>query len=1060
MLLLRRSILSALSATLILITMTTTAAITRADDGMFPAAPAARPSIDFTARGFLVHGRPEFIVSGSMHYPRVPRALWRDRLMRIRSAGFNCVETYAFWNLHEPREGKWEFGGDKDLDAFLKEIKALGMYAIVRLGPYVCAEWDSGGYPVWLRFKPGVKVREPNEPFQAAVDRWYEKVIPIVAANQIHRGGAVIMVQLENEHPLGWGREMPNAYFRRLREKAVSLGLEVPYFFSGLHHGSDPAGNTPWDSKGRDNPWFSTEFWPGWYDLYGPLSDSRYTGFVRGTWKIIAYGGNGYNFYMLHGGTDFDTWNDDEVTSSYDYAAAIGQAGDLRPIYYAFKQAALFARSFSSILENSENTTLEYQGAATSAGLRVTARKSPDGSIVFLDNDTGSAVETRVHFADGAPFPDRPIVVAAHEIRPIVRNVTLIPGVQLESCSARILGIASQQGGALSTIVVFGPPGKGVGVDRVDVDERGEPVAELRFVGPNRDVELPIGHARAGAEVTTESDGGRCRVTVVASLGQPGAGHPFTTTQFGLAGHRIRIVAMPYEMAQRTWFIGPRDQQTVVCGPEYVEGFAGNARGAAPSIVAEATAQRGYSRPVLASQFPTTVFGDDDSIESYRVADAALSQALERGSRGDQDPFAKEFQAPALSEWEVRPADREASPEYFPAKWKFGLNPPPMGSDGDTSAYAWYRTTVHAQKAGPVTLAFSDAGDWITVFVNGARVGSSKIAKRFSKPAPREIPAALRAGDNTIAVFAAHYGRHKLFNHLGPIDTIDVKGLGGPVYITQDAPVSRTVEAWRWRPAAASEAGLDRTPAHSDTGAAGWSDARIGEDVFRKQRGFAWFHALLPRVPGRHVRIHFDGVDDNATVFLNGRRLTQHRGWDDPFDVKLDPAWKASGDNELLVLVENTANTGGIIGRVEVSTDPAGSGTPIQGWRERGGIDDPTSDRGWQPLREVRGPGVPALYRAEFTGSPLAPAGARPGLRLATVGLSRGFVWLNGHNLGRYPEKTPAPGIYLPECWLKKGRNTLTLFDEEGSSPLQAHLTVEAEASRVSVELVPMYGSR
>src|SRR5579863_3071799 len=150
------------------------------DDGIFPPAPAARASIDFDGRGFLIRGKRTFIVSGSLHYSRVPRALWRDRLLRIKRAVFNTVQTYAFWNYHEPQEGKWNFSGDRDFEAFLKLVKEMGLYAVVRPGPYVCAEWDSGGFPVWLRFKPGVRLREDNPQFIAALDSWYEHILPII----------------------------------------------------------------------------------------------------------------------------------------------------------------------------------------------------------------------------------------------------------------------------------------------------------------------------------------------------------------------------------------------------------------------------------------------------------------------------------------------------------------------------------------------------------------------------------------------------------------------------------------------------------------------------------------------------------------------------------------------------------------------------------------------------------------------------------------------------------------------------------------------------------------
>ncbi|HLJ53694.1 MAG TPA: beta-galactosidase [Chthonomonadaceae bacterium] len=1036
----------------------------RADDGMFPAAPAARAAIDFDGRGFLLHGKREFIISGSMHYGRVPRALWRDRLLRIRAAGFNCVETYALWNLHEPQEGKWDFSGDRDLEAYLKLIHELGMYAIVRVGPYVCAEWDSGGYPVWLRFKPGIRVREDNPPFEAAVDRWYEMVMPIVARQQIHRGGAVIMVQLENEHPRGWGREMPDGYFRRLRDKAVALGLEVPYFFSGLHHGSDPAGGRPWDSAGRTNPWFSTEFWPGWYDLYGPLNQSRYTAFVRGTWKIIAYGGNGYNFYMLHGGTNFDFTNDDEVTASYDYGAAIGQAGDLRPIYFAFKQAALFARSFPAVLEDSANSTVARERAASSPAIRVTARKSAAGEILFLDNPTDAPVETSLDVGDVAAFPARPMTISPHEIRPVVLDCQVAPGVTLHRCSARILGAARH--GDTTTIVLFGTPGRGVGVESIDTQERPEAAAEITFDAPSGGLAVPLQREGDGTQKPGRSDAvdrpafdtaragaATTRVRLTLPIPQPSAVSPIVEASFRSGGERIRVIAMPYEMAQRTWFVGPAGKTYVVTGPEYVSGI--EERAGRLVVHAESTAQHGYSSAVFARQYPMTVFGSGGSATPLQIADAAARALLNRPRGEYRSPFGAAFEPPALGDWQELPATAEASTDYFAGRWKFGLNPVPMGADGDTSGYAWYRAALRAPRAGNFALAFSDAGDWLTVFVNGTRVGSSATKQRFDRPTPRTIAVPLRAGENTIAVLAAHYGRHKLFNYLGPIDAIDAKGIAGPVTLARDAGASTPVVQWRWRPASASDAALAAAPAHTDASAAGWSDAVIGQDVFRKRRGFAWFYAALPAAAGPHRRLQFDGVDDNATVFLNGKRLAYHKGWNDPFAVKLDAAWSEKGPNELLVLVENTDNTGGIVGPVTLESNSAEDGAPVLGWRERGGIDIPANGGAWRALQSGRGLGVPALFRAEFDYMPQATPGPVPILRFAPRGLTRGFAVLNGHNLGRYPEKTRAPGIYLPECWLKPGANTLIVFDEEGASPIQAALLIEDEACRLSLDLVP-----
>ncbi len=249
---------------------------------------------------------------------------------------------------------------------------------------------------------------------------------------------------------------MPNGYFHHLQDKAVALGLQVPYFFSGLHHGGQPAGDTPWSSAGRTNPWFTTEFWSVWFDNYGE-SDGDVAAFDRFTWNILADGGNGYNYYMMHGGTNFAYWNDDEDAASYDYGAAIGQAGDLRPLYYRFKRAALFARSFASVLEDSDNATDEFKGAATEQGLNLRARKSPAGTILFLSNPGGSAVKTQVKEADGTLFPSAgPLTVAPSQTLPIVRDYALMPGVTLER-STPLLGILPQ--GSTTTLVAYGAVG-------------------------------------------------------------------------------------------------------------------------------------------------------------------------------------------------------------------------------------------------------------------------------------------------------------------------------------------------------------------------------------------------------------------------------------------------------------------------------------------------------------------------------------------------------------------------------------------------------------------------
>ncbi len=947
----------------------------RADnDDMFPPAPAAASSINFDGRGFLVHGKRTFIASGGMEYTRIPRALWRDRLLRLKRAGFNCVEIYTFWNAHEPRPNEFDFTGDLDLDAFLKTVQSLGLYAIVRVGPYVCAEWDSGGYPVWLRFVPGLRVREDNAPFLAAVDRYWDKLMPIVAANQINRGGPVILVQLENEHPLGWGKVLPNAYFVHLRDKAVALGLQVPYFFSGLHHSSDPAGDSPWSSKGRKSPWMSTEFWSLWYDRYG-ATDADADTYERRFWKVLAYGGNGLNIYMFHGGSNFGFTNDDEDTASYDYGAAIGQMGDLRPTYYRFKRAALFARSFQDILENSDNATDTYKTAATDPDIRVTARKSPSGTILFLDNPSKKDVKTQVKEADGSLFPLQPITVKSGKIVPIVRDFPLLPGVVLERATPLL---AVVRGGGITTVVTAGT-----------INDMAE--VRFRLAKPATDVHsLYTDFRRTKGKVTV-----RCPLSEV-----------IINCTFRVGGQTIRVLGSDTFAGEYTWFL---DKNIVVNGDYISEASVVKGK----LHVTEETWSVPLSRPLM-------LFKSDRTAVAFLDTDEGASTLgpLERSPTG----------------WETRSGSLEAGVSYEDAAWKPSTDPLPMGADGDASAYAWYRSTLTIPKAGSYTLHFTDGGDRASVFIDGKHVVSGAVKAG--------VPLTLPAGTYTLAVLTTHYGRSKLFNYLGPIDAVDAKGLRGPVTLNAGTGQEAEIKSWRVQ----AEADADHALPPTNTTGAGWADGTTGPDVFHGRHGFAWYLAPLPAstIPaaGGLRRLRFENVDDNATVFLNGKRLAAHEGWGTPFDVPLDAAaWNEAGPNTLAVLVENTDQGGGIQGKVMLQTVSREDEIAVTGWKMHGGLGAPDALTGWASGSDATADGAPAFYRARFPTLPSHDAegrsiyGWRVVLRVETEGLSHGFMWLNGHNLGRYPEKTAVKGLYLPECWLRPSGNELVIYDEEGRSP-------------------------
>ncbi len=916
------------------------------NDHMFPAAHAARPFIDYDSKGFLVNGHRTFIVSAGLEYARIPHQLWRDRLMRLKRAGFNCIEIYTFWNFHEPREGQFEFSGDHDLNAFLRLVKALDLYAIVRVGPYYCAEWDQGGYPLWLRFKPGVRVREPNAPFQRYVGRFFDHLIPIVAANQINHGGAVILVQLENEHPQGWGTVMPNAYFRFLKEKSVSLGLQVPYFFSGLHHGSDPAADwrpkdTPdLDDPGRPNPWITTEFWSVWYDQYGSTQKDADI-YEHRTWEIIAHGGNGYNYYMAHGGSNFGYTNNDEDAASYDYGAAVGQGGDLRPMYYSFKRTAWFARSFQDLLENSSPVP------DTNLPPHVSARTGPAGVIYFVDNTTDKPMTTHIGLDT--------VIVNPGEMFPFVERFDLAPRLELSHCNARIYAIQPQ--GKQITMVIYGDPGSSFHFD--------------------------INHRRIEGRITAD-------------------GHP----DMKAVAPGLRLLTMSHTWTDRTWFI----KTYIVCGPRY----------AGDLDVVQGKLKLETESPLSDSTYnEVQLFGNTGH---FNLAPAPFQPALPTDTIINREQILSLATLP----------DKTGLHSIFPQQ---------MGADGDLSADAWYGTTINATSAGPYTLLVEGSGRGVVI--QGGHPGGPVNLKEGT------ISLYLHAGLNRLLIFSAHDGRDKLVSYLGPIDSVDRKGLFGRALLVKGQLPVTSLTGWQMLKVSGMAA-LSGGPPPADI--AGWQPYTIGTDAFARHEGYGWFRVRLQDPPTgvRQICLHFGSVDEDATVFIGNRRIMRHEGWNRPFSVTIDGVDTLQKPLYLTLFIENRSNEGGIDKSVTVY--PLVDPVPVTGWTLQGGpgkYNDAllNSLDSSKPAR--------ATMLAE-TGFRLPVFFNSPWLvwRVIPKGLGHGSVWVNGHNLGRYPEKIPINGLYVPSCWLKVGENDLRIFDEDGNVGNEVYIGLEKSASRKMITYI------
>lgn len=303
------------------------------------------------------------IISGEMHYPRIPRAAWRDRLRMARAMGLNAISTYVFWNLHEPLPGVYDFTGAADVAAFIREAQAQGLAVILRPGPYVCAEWDFGGLPAWLLAGDPVAIRTTDERYMEPVRRWLRRLGEEVAPLQRAYGGPIVAVQLENEYgAFGCDR----AYLEAMRTALDDAGFgRSPYFTidqpDDLARGALPdlpVGVTCAPGKLRDaiaasrafrpeqRP-FCAEYWAGWFDHWGEPHETRDDDMQADDLAWLLREGHSVNIYMFHGGTNFGYWNgantnDDlpyqPTTTSYDYLAALDEAGRPTPKYNLFRR--------------------------------------------------------------------------------------------------------------------------------------------------------------------------------------------------------------------------------------------------------------------------------------------------------------------------------------------------------------------------------------------------------------------------------------------------------------------------------------------------------------------------------------------------------------------------------------------------------------------------------------------------------------------------------------------------------------------------------------------------
>ncbi len=595
---------------------------------------------------------------------------------------------------------------------------------------------------------------------------------------------------------------------------------------------------------------------------------------------------------MFHGGGNFDHWNNDETAASYDYGTAIGQAGDLRPFYYRAKRAALFARTFQAILENSTNATAVNLNAAQNVSA-ITARGSSAGTILFLDNNTTNTVTAVL--TNGAQLQ-----LESGEIVPIVKNAPLTSWLTAQELDARTLCIQPQ--GNVTTLILYGLPGETVR-------------AQLLVTGGT-----PITTSPAFT-VSTNNPQSYLFVTTIAN------GIPASHT-LSAGTNTLRILVMTKTMADRTWPLSSGGINFVVCGPAYVGEFT-NANGHFACTLEEP----------LGSALPTNILVYGPNITPLTLT---VTNQIET-----RNPV-----APTLMNWQMRLATDPAAVEFDDSAWFTTNIAPLMGADGDANAQAWYRAKVQVPTTGTYTMTFSGIKDWGTLFVNGQHVPLQSTGYTFTTPvtlqAGTNIIAIFTTHYGRNKLFDVLGTSPNGFTPKGLLGNITISMPG-------DTGIQLTNWYW-WNThtnTAPSTGTITQVTAiNFDPVAQGWTTGTNWmSDVFNQTTGYAFFRTVLPPAPAVSHSLHFTNVDDNCTIYLNGTNVGTHNGWNTPFDISLDGAWQTNGTNILTILVQNTGGAGGLNGAV-IFNSLAGATS----WKLHGGVGPyDGADIVWRPLSDAAG---------------------------------------------------------------------------------------------------------
>ncbi|AES95309.1 beta-galactosidase-like protein [Medicago truncatula] len=363
--------------------------------------------VTYDSNALIINGERRLIFSGAIHYPRSTVEMWPDLIQKAKDGGLDAIETYIFWDRHEPVRREYNFSGNLDFVKFFQLIQKAGLYAIMRIGPYACAEWNFGGFPSWLHNMPGIELRTNNSVYKNEMQNFTTEIVNVVKEAKLFasQGGPIILAQIENEYgDIMWNyKDAGKAYVQWAAQMALAQNIGVPWIMCQQQDAPQPIINTcngyychNFQPNNPKSPKIFTENWIGWFQKWGervPHRSAEDSAFSVA--RFFQNGGVLNNYYMYHGGTNFGrTAGGPYITTSYDYDAPIDEYGNLnQPKWGHLKNLHAAIKLGENVLTNYSARKDEDLGN----GLTLTTYTNSSGArFCFLSNNNNTDLGARV----------------------------------------------------------------------------------------------------------------------------------------------------------------------------------------------------------------------------------------------------------------------------------------------------------------------------------------------------------------------------------------------------------------------------------------------------------------------------------------------------------------------------------------------------------------------------------------------------------------------------------------------------------------------------------------